>query len=329
MPFKLSLQCLRLIATVFAIALFMVNDASGQSAQQSEDSRAKEMRQMWQNVVNRRSRRQVKVARPATPGSMTRANDHGPKPDYRIVSPTIPTQGLDIGITVWRLRPSQQTDAFAAKQGIKIKRLKHNPGSTIVYLTAERVGADTPLREGEMVQLSVEVPQDGFLYVIGREQYADGKKVTYGAPYLIFPTLRTNEGFNRVGPGILSNIPAVTDDPPFFNVERSSQNHVGEEITFIVSPRPLMELSGKADQTELAEEQLRNLQGFATQTGRIELVDGAGKAQTSEEAEAARSSTSDGTKRLKHDSPLPQTIFRVARKLGKPFVLTILLKIAP
>ena len=39
---------------------------------------------------------------------------------------------------------------------------------------------------------------DGYLYVINREQYADG---TFGRARLIFPTLLTYNGNNRVKPG--------------------------------------------------------------------------------------------------------------------------------
>jgi hypothetical protein len=40
--------------------------------------------------------------------------------------------------------------------------------------TPQRIEADTPLKVGERVRLSIESPRTGYLYVIDREQYADG-----------------------------------------------------------------------------------------------------------------------------------------------------------
>jgi len=346
MLFRLSLTGLRRAAFFFTTALLAFGALSPQFAQKSEDSNAKEMRQMWRNIISRRPRRQIKIKRTAAPISKTsnqvekgemQTTKTGPReeernPEYRLSSPTIPAQGQEIGITVWRLRPSQQTDAGPAKQEIKTKHLKHKYGGSatgdITYMTAERVEADTPLQAGEMVQLSVEVPQGGFLYVIDREEYSEGDRVTYGAPYLIFPTSRTNRGFNRVDPGVLLNIPEMTDDPPFFNVERTLPTQVGEEVTFVVSPTPISELSGQDEETLLSGEVLQRVQRWAAQTGRIDLLGGTNTAQTVDEAEAAKSSAADGTKRLKHNSPLPQMIFRAGRKSDEPFIVTIVLKIA-
>ena len=46
--------------------------------------------------------------------------------------------------------------------------------------------------------MSIESPRSGFLYVIDREQYADGST---SDPYLIFPTQKIHAGNNAVSPG--------------------------------------------------------------------------------------------------------------------------------
>ena len=51
-----------------------------------------------------------------------------------------------------------------------------------------------------------------YLYVIDREQYADG---TQGEPYLIFPTTRTRGGDNSVKAGRVMEIPSQDDNPPY------------------------------------------------------------------------------------------------------------------
>lgn len=70
-------------------------------------------------------------------------------------------------------------------------------------MAAERI-ADT-IADGDRICLGIEsltgefLPdKGGYLYVINREQYADG---TLGRARLIFPTLRTYAGANRVKPG--------------------------------------------------------------------------------------------------------------------------------
>ncbi len=80
-----------------------------------------------------------------------------------------------VGITVWRLRPSLPED----DKDMRISALDGRGD-----LTPERIEAETPLREGEKVRVSIEAARSGYLYVIDREQYADG---TFGTPYLIFP----------------------------------------------------------------------------------------------------------------------------------------------
>lgn len=98
-------------------------------------------------------------------------------------SPAAPPQQLDaedpgdslVGITVWRLRPSLPED----DKDVRISALDGGE-----ELTPERIEAETPLREGEKVRISIEAALSGYLYVIDREQYADG---SFGTPYLIFP----------------------------------------------------------------------------------------------------------------------------------------------
>jgi hypothetical protein len=71
-------------------------------------------------------------------------------------------------------------------------------------LTADRVDTNTPLAIGDRVRLTIESSNNGYLYVIDRELYADGTK---SDPYLIFPTSRTRDGDNAVRGGRLVDIP--------------------------------------------------------------------------------------------------------------------------
>src|SRR5687767_6550434 len=86
-----------------------------------------------------------------------------------------------LGVTIWRLRQSTASDLQDSRLLIQ-----EDAAAPAMEWTPERVEADTSFTEGERIRLSIESPRDGYLYVVDREQYADG---TTSDPYLIFPTL--------------------------------------------------------------------------------------------------------------------------------------------
>ena len=86
-------------------------------------------------------------------------------------------------------------------------------GGTKQYVPV-RVAAGEPVAAGQRVRVSIEAPRAGYLYVINREQYADG---TMSEPYLIFPTLRTRGGDNAVKAGRVVEIPDQGDNPPLLH----------------------------------------------------------------------------------------------------------------
>jgi hypothetical protein len=97
----------------------------------------------------------------------------------------------------------------------------------------------SPRAEGQRVRFSIESAQEGYLYLVDRDECADG---TFGDPYLIFPTLRIRAGNNRVSPGSPVEIPAWEDDPPYLTLRRSRPEHVGEAPTVLILPQPLTDL---------------------------------------------------------------------------------------
>jgi hypothetical protein len=220
-----------------------------------------------------------------------------------------------IGVTVWRLRPSAAADDATARI------LVHGPAQKNEEWTPERIEADTPLVEGQRVRLSIESPAEGYLYVIDREQYANG---SYGEPYLIFPTSRLRAGDNAVRAGAVVEIPSQVDDPVFFELRRSRPDHVAEVITVLVSPTPLdVEIGAEAavlDRTKLANWESK----WSKRAERLELADGAGVAYTAAEKAAG----ANPSQQLTQDDPLPQTIYRVDSQPGAPVLVTIPLRIA-
>jgi hypothetical protein len=119
-----------------------------------------------------------------------------------------PASSEEIGVTVWRLRPSRSGDTGG--------RVLVLDGLKQAEWTPERIEADTPLNIGDRVRLTIESPRPGFLYIIDREQYADG---SFGEPMMIFPTMRTRGGDNRVAPGRLIDIPAQEDQYSYFTAQ--------------------------------------------------------------------------------------------------------------
>jgi Domain of unknown function (DUF4384) len=215
-----------------------------------------------------------------------------------------------VGITIWRLRASTKDD-----EGPKIPARESGGGN---WWTPERTQADTLFRIGERVRLSIESPRTGYLYVIDREQYADG---TLGEPSVIFPTLRARGGDNRVSAGVLVEIPAQEDRVPYFNLTRHRADQVGELLTVLVTPEPIAEIKIGPEQHKLSQAEVREWERLwaAPETELFEMEGGAGAAWTEEERRAA----GRGGRSLTQEEPTPQTIYRVRVKAGAPLLVTV------
>ncbi|MDX6444025.1 MAG: hypothetical protein QOH71_1099 [Blastocatellia bacterium] len=229
--------------------------------------------------------------------------------------PAAATSSEEIGVTVWRLRPSQTGDTGG--------RVLVLDGLKPSEWTPQRIEADTPLNIGDRVRLTIESPRPGFLYIVDREQYADG---SLGEPMLIFPTLRTRSGDNRVAPGKLIDIPAQEDQYSYFTAQPSGnrRDQVAEVLTIILLSKPLP--------LEIGQQPLKvsntQVNGWEKTWGgiaeRLELVDGAGRTWTKEEKLAGAANG----RQLTQAGPPPQTVYRVARKPGAPLLVTVPLRYA-
>lgn len=220
-----------------------------------------------------------------------------------------------IGVTLWRLRPAQTGDNQGA-------RLLEQKASKPTEWTAERIEAETRISEGERVRVSIESPSTGYLYVIDREQYADG---SLGDAYLIFPTARTRGGNNSVVAGRVVEFPAQQDNPPYFTLTRSRPEHVGEVLVLIVSPQPLAELPVGSEPGKVPAEKLTRWEKeWGGKAEQFELEGGAGLQYTTAEKAAG----GDGSRMLTQGDPLPQTVLRVNATPGNPVLVKVVLRIA-
>ncbi len=235
-------------------------------------------------------------ARPAAP-----QNAGAPLPTYRPVDGTVPQRDgdnvLEVGLTVWRLRRAAATDTT--------RLLVHQPQGGVEQWTPERVEAGTPLKVGDRVRFSIEFPRDGYLYVIDREQYADGST---SEPYLIFPTMRTRSGNNRVTGGRLIEIPAQTDAPPYLTVQSTRADQFAERITVLISQHPLPDVVPGPAPIVLSRSMVAAWEKRGgSMVNELEMIGGAGRAWSAVEQRAG----ADTTRLLTQHEPPPQTLLQV------------------
>ncbi len=243
-----------------------------------------------------------------------------PKPQYRPVTPRIPTKAVRgetvLGITVWGLRKP------AAADDKEVRIIKHKTDKAkVASWTPIRIPAETPLPAGQRVRLSIEAARSGYLYVINREQYADG---TVGAPYLTFPTTSLRGGDNQVTVGQPIDLPGLEDDPWYFTLEPSRPDQIGEIISIIVAPKPIPDLKIGESEVQLPNELVENWEKmWGAKVGRLELVGGAGKPWTKEEKAASAAKGQP----LKRNDPLPQTVYyRSNAKPDEPLLISLRLR---
>jgi len=221
-----------------------------------------------------------------------------------------------VGITLWRLRPSKSEDAPGSRM------LVHPPETNKEEdWTPERCEADTPLGQGQMVRLSIEAARAGYLYVIDREQYADG---TLSDGEVIFPTLRTRHGKNKVTPGEVVEIPGWDDTPRYMLVRRSRPDQVAEVLTVIVAPQPIRSVKITRDAYKVSKDELAVWEKkWGAQVQKLESKGQAGKPYTQAEREAGKEGSL-----LTDADPLPQTMYHVKTRHGEPLLLTVPLQMA-
>jgi hypothetical protein len=247
-------------------------------------------------------------ARPSKAGAAAKRSTYRRVSKTANALPAASGEFAQLGLTIWRLRPAKANDEV---------RTIVQEGEDAMEWTPERVESDTAMRAGDRIRFSFEAPQAGHLYVITREQYADG---SLGEAALIFPTTRTRGGDNRVAAGHIVEIPAQDDRPNFFTLRRSRADHLGENLIVIVTPQPLPDLTIGVKALALSNEQITKWeQTWGARVERFELTGGAGKTWTRAEQQAG----ADATRQLTQDDPGPQTIYRVAVKPEQPMLINI------
>jgi hypothetical protein len=266
------------------------------------------------------------AARPPDPARRSQAQSDGgaqakskPRRTYRLASQSAtkssgpgqrkPSGGdviSQVGITIWRLRPANPSDTR------QLARENLNASEWI----SERIEADTLIRRGDRIRLSIESPRDGYLYIVDRDFFLNEKT---GETNLIFPILGDD---NRVYAGRLIDIPAPGDAP--MNAA-PAPNQIGEILTIVVTTEPLsLPISHKV--LPITSAQLAGWEKtWGGESERFELNGGAGEARTREEQQAA---AKRGTRQLTRDDPAPQTIYHVSTADNKAILVNVRLRYA-
>jgi hypothetical protein len=265
---------MRVVLSFLILALVV---ASSVLAQKSDEG----TRKLWDTAF-------ISSATSKKPAAHRRAS-------YRIATPNVPVENVApdtvVGVTIWRLRPANRAD-----RGERL--IVHDNNATTEWLP-ERISATTRLAQGDRLRISVEAVRGGYLYVIDREQYADG---TLGEPYLIFPTSRTAGGDNQVAIGRLVEIPAQDDSPPYFTMRKSRPDHVAEVVSVLVTPTRLEGVEITSEAQKLREAQVAEWEkAWGSSVGHLEMST-AGQTWTREEKDAK-------TRALMPNAPAPQLVF--------------------
>lgn len=260
-------------------------------------------------------------------------------------NPSVGRKFVTLGITLSRARPPTETElsnAAVAKVKGCIQWLEKKCVGRHEMVLA-RMTDDTAVSDRDQIQMNIEylayldlagkkrLENIGYLYVVNREQYPNGK---YSKARLIFPTLNTYEGDNRVLPGRTVAMPEP-ERPWTISRSESRTAQAFETYTVIVSPRPLRDLSGGELQLDtspliLEEELMASWVPAEDATNlRGDLEDGNGQLITERELKSGgpvgskRRGTFDDNDDLKKSDPPPQIIFSKLIKPGGKMVVTI------
>ncbi len=217
---------------------------------------------------------------------------------------------------MWRLREHKNGDAG--------ERLLVHKSSKLIEFEPRRVSARTLFRKDDRVRITVETAHEGYLYVVDQEKYSNGK---LGEPYLIFPVSTIRAGENHLLPGQIVEIPAQDDDPPYFQIRTSRPDHIGEQLTILIAPRPLKDIFAMSNWQRLSLEQYAQLERNShISTGMAEMTAHLDSAWSKEEKNAGRTPTTA----LPATAPLPQTLFySPGAGTQSPTIVKLVLKYVP
>jgi class 3 adenylate cyclase len=224
-------------------------------------------------------------------------------------APPLPLAETKLGFNLWRMRPSPPGADFKTR-GFVLE----NDSRGEMDVTPELVPLEQAVKEQGRVRITVQPFQQGYLYVVDRDLYADGSK---SAPKLIFPDTRILDGDNFLQPFRTVGIPP---SPQAFTVKRTRANQTAILLMFVLSPKPLPGIGPQDHEQKLAEE---TVTGWEKEWGgEVDLMENksmAGELYTSAEFKAEKSQGAPAKQ--------PISLFRRKGHPNEPLVATAQVKI--
>jgi hypothetical protein len=239
----------------------------------------------------------------------------------------IAREGVDVGITFWRLRPARETDARQVVETTRIvKRVKGQEVVSTARIVPTRAPSDSAFADGESMRLTIEVPFESHIYILNREEYAGGGM---SDPYLVFPSESDLGNSDKTVPGKLITIPNSVDYFEITRLNPTGPNKVAEVFTILLSNRPIKELPSLKSNEDHRRIDPKQFEGWERDWGgrvwRFERIGAAGVAMTQVEKSASRP---DG-ELLSVVDPEPQTVYHVQGKSRDTMLFTIRARIRP
>jgi hypothetical protein len=247
----------------------------------------------------------------------TRSHVYTVDKNFPVGPPPRDQEYVRIGVTIWRFSPNQcaipNCPLPAGEKGL------------IDTSAGTRTDDSAALSTGERVRLGLEsLSHDGFVYVIDREQYADG---TFGDPYLIFPTKNIHNGTNYARPGLQIQLPRA--EGCFCVKSRSLQRVLAaDNLIVIVSPQPLF------SPEEIGIKEIPLPVRLATYVSRADkervhrgtLKDGVGLARSAPEQAAGTKGLFDTEPVLTQSDLPPQNVYQSLVPRGSAAVFSLYLR---
>ena len=285
----------------------------------SDDVRGIKSREYARRIQDQVAKRRPRANR-AKPKTVARyvavANDNAPV-----------AEGLDVGVTLWRLRPAQKADPQNVQEPKRIVvRKKGQSEEKTVMMVPARAESETVFADGDLLKMSIEPPFESYIYIINREQYKDG---SYSEPYLIFPEKSDADRNGKGFPGKLVFLPSENDDDKFevTQLTRDGAEKVAEVFTVVLSRQPIKELPPLETSDvprRIDKQQFEHWQN--EWSGRAWKFEKQGSADTS----ITRVEKTAGAKvgaRLTESDPYPQTVYHIERKSTDILLFDVSLKI--
>lgn len=230
-------------------------------------------------------------------------------------------ENASLGFTLFRLKDAGSSEADESK-GFEINQKGKKQ-------KVERIEAETALAVGDEARIVIEsLSHDGYLYVVNREKFADG---TYGVAKVIYPMPDARKNSNFVKAGVLTFIPPYPDEP-FEITSRTGKKQVAEELTVIVSPKPMIFPAMLDENRAISTDRLTEwIKLYEVDEVQRELEGGVGQIISIEEQNAGRDQSKgfEAKPRLTQTDEPPQTVFDMKIKRGNPILTRILLEIKP